>query len=70
MINRERQERTTFNGRTLCWAEFGIEVGRPIMSFHGGNDSRLADGLPEPAMGLLSQCASGGCQSAVCGRRP
>ena len=49
MINRERQEMTTVDGRTLCWAEFGLEAGRPVMFFHGGNDSRLAGGLLKAA---------------------
>jgi pimeloyl-ACP methyl ester carboxylesterase len=49
MINRERLEMTTLDGRTLCWAEFGLEAGRPVMFFHGGNDSRLAGGLLEAA---------------------
>ncbi|MGF1596887.1 MAG: alpha/beta fold hydrolase [Acidimicrobiales bacterium] len=38
---------TTFDRRTLCWAEFGPEAGRPVMFFHGGNDSRLAGSLLE-----------------------
>lgn len=49
MIDRERLEMTTFDGRTLCWAEFGSEDGQPVMFFHGGNDSRLAGGLLESA---------------------
>jgi pimeloyl-ACP methyl ester carboxylesterase len=49
MTNRQRLEMTTLDGRTLCWAEFGPEAGRPVMFFHGGNDSRLAGGLLESA---------------------
>ena len=49
MINRERLEMTTVDGQTLCWAEFGLEAGRPVMFFHGGNDSRLAGSLLEAA---------------------
>ena len=32
MSNRERSEMTTADGRTLCWAEFGLEAGPPSCS--------------------------------------
>jgi GNAT superfamily N-acetyltransferase len=42
MVNREQQEMTTSDGRTLCWAEFGLEAGRPSIAA----ERQLADWRP------------------------
>jgi len=33
------------DGRRLAWSEYGEPGGRPVLFFHGGNDSRLAGAL-------------------------
>ena len=41
----DRVELQLPDGRRLAWAEYGSGDGKPVLFFHGGNDSRLAGGL-------------------------
>jgi pimeloyl-ACP methyl ester carboxylesterase len=41
----DRAEFQLPDGRRLAWAEYGSGDGKPVLFFHGGNDSRLAGGL-------------------------
>ena len=49
MSNRERFAMQFAGDRTLCWADYGVDSGLPVMFFHGGNDSRLAGSLLDAA---------------------
>ncbi len=51
------------DGRRLAWTEYGTPGGRPVLFFHGGNDSRLAGRM-------LDQAARNGDVRLVCVDRP